>query len=276
MRSSSSRPSIGSSGGRKRRASTDSRSHTRSSGTKTWAKSWPVVRAVDRAQPLDGLVGVGRALRPPGRRRCRRAGGAARRWSGRAPGDAATGRRPARRSRSDRAGRPGGRSGGWTRPGRRRRAGLELGGRRRCRCRRRAPVLRPLRPAGPSRGRRLRVASSTECGVPLVAFEQLEHVPGVGPGELVPRVHNLDYLVQGLHRYSRIQQMTIHQATLMHPRPTYDDANLILRLYEMRRDERMREARAWFTAKFKADRTRRNWRRSRPAAATRTLRTGWS
>lgn len=35
----------------------------------------------------------------------------------------------------------------------------------------------------------------------------------------------------------------------MTPRPTYDDANLILRLYEMRREERMRQARAWFTAK---------------------------
>lgn len=37
----------------------------------------------------------------------------------------------------------------------------------------------------------------------------------------------------------------------MTPRPTYDDANLILRLYEMRRDERMRKARAWFTSQFK-------------------------
>ena len=34
-------------------------------------------------------------------------------------------------------------------------------------------------------------------------------------------------------------------------RPTYDDANLILRLYEMRRDDRMREARQWYAAKFK-------------------------
>jgi hypothetical protein len=34
-------------------------------------------------------------------------------------------------------------------------------------------------------------------------------------------------------------------------RPTYDDANLILRLYEMRRDERMRKARSWFTANCK-------------------------
>jgi hypothetical protein len=34
-------------------------------------------------------------------------------------------------------------------------------------------------------------------------------------------------------------------------RPTYDDANLILRLYDMRREERMRQARAWFTANFK-------------------------
>ena len=37
----------------------------------------------------------------------------------------------------------------------------------------------------------------------------------------------------------------------MTTRPTYDDANLILRLYEMRREERMRKARAWFTANFK-------------------------
>jgi len=37
----------------------------------------------------------------------------------------------------------------------------------------------------------------------------------------------------------------------MTARPTYDDANLILRLYDMRREERMRKARAWFTANFK-------------------------
>lgn len=34
------------------------------------------------------------------------------------------------------------------------------------------------------------------------------------------------------------------------PTATYDDANLILRLYDMRREERMREARAWFAANF--------------------------
>jgi hypothetical protein len=33
---------------------------------------------------------------------------------------------------------------------------------------------------------------------------------------------------------------------------TYDDANLILRLYDMRREPRLREARAWFGANFKA------------------------
>jgi len=38
----------------------------------------------------------------------------------------------------------------------------------------------------------------------------------------------------------------------MTPKATYDDANLILRLYEMRREERMRKARAWFTAHCKA------------------------
>jgi hypothetical protein len=34
--------------------------------------------------------------------------------------------------------------------------------------------------------------------------------------------------------------------------PTYDDARLILQLYEMRREERLRRARAWFAASFKA------------------------
>jgi hypothetical protein len=32
---------------------------------------------------------------------------------------------------------------------------------------------------------------------------------------------------------------------------TYDDVNLVLRLYEMRREEKLRAARAWFTANFK-------------------------
>ena len=34
-------------------------------------------------------------------------------------------------------------------------------------------------------------------------------------------------------------------------RATYDDVNLILRLYEMRREDRMRAARQWFTSSFK-------------------------
>ena len=33
--------------------------------------------------------------------------------------------------------------------------------------------------------------------------------------------------------------------------PTYDDVNLILRLYEIRREEKLRAARAWFVANFK-------------------------
>jgi hypothetical protein len=37
------------------------------------------------------------------------------------------------------------------------------------------------------------------------------------------------------------------------PTATYDDVNLLLRLYEMRREERMRAARAWFTANFAAN-----------------------
>jgi hypothetical protein len=35
-------------------------------------------------------------------------------------------------------------------------------------------------------------------------------------------------------------------------RATYDDVNLVIRLYELRRDERLREARRWFAASFKA------------------------
>jgi hypothetical protein len=41
------------------------------------------------------------------------------------------------------------------------------------------------------------------------------------------------------------------EVSMMSP-PTYDDANLILRLYEMRREERLRRARGWFTAHFNA------------------------
>lgn len=37
----------------------------------------------------------------------------------------------------------------------------------------------------------------------------------------------------------------------MTSKPTYDDANLILRLYEMRRETRMRQARGWFVAQCK-------------------------
>ncbi len=37
----------------------------------------------------------------------------------------------------------------------------------------------------------------------------------------------------------------------MPSQPTYDDANLILRLYELRREAKMREARNWFFANFK-------------------------
>ena len=33
---------------------------------------------------------------------------------------------------------------------------------------------------------------------------------------------------------------------------TYDEVNLMLRLYDMRREPRMREARRWFTGSFKA------------------------
>jgi hypothetical protein len=34
-------------------------------------------------------------------------------------------------------------------------------------------------------------------------------------------------------------------------RATYDDVNLVIKLYEMRREERLRDARRWFAASFK-------------------------
>lgn len=39
----------------------------------------------------------------------------------------------------------------------------------------------------------------------------------------------------------------------MNSTATYDDVNLILRLYDMRREEKLREARAWFLANFRAE-----------------------
>lgn len=38
----------------------------------------------------------------------------------------------------------------------------------------------------------------------------------------------------------------------MSQQATYEDVNLILRLYEQRREDKMREARQWFTGMFKA------------------------
>lgn len=38
----------------------------------------------------------------------------------------------------------------------------------------------------------------------------------------------------------------------MQSRATYDDANLVLKLYDMRREERLRAARAWFAGNFRA------------------------
>jgi len=35
------------------------------------------------------------------------------------------------------------------------------------------------------------------------------------------------------------------------PQATYDDVNLILRLYDMRREEKLRAARAWYVTNFK-------------------------
>jgi hypothetical protein len=38
----------------------------------------------------------------------------------------------------------------------------------------------------------------------------------------------------------------------MNQKPTYEDAELILKLYDLRREQRLRAARAWFAAEFSA------------------------
>jgi hypothetical protein len=50
------------------------------------------------------------------------------------------------------------------------------------------------------------------------------------------------------------------------PRATYDDVTLILKLYEMRRDEKLRAARAWFSANFKA-KTLEEWQKLCPGGS---------
>ncbi len=60
----------------------------------------------------------------------------------------------------------------------------------------------------------------------------------------------------------------------MNPKPTYDDANLILRLYDMRREDRMRQARAWFTAKCKVT-SYDELMKLAPGAARRTPHSAW-
>jgi hypothetical protein len=63
------------------------------------------------------------------------------------------------------------------------------------------------------------------------------------------------------------------------PRPTYDDVTLILKLYEMRRDEKLRAARAWFAANFKV-KSLEDWQRlcppgSEPNALYRMVTSYW-
>ncbi len=46
-------------------------------------------------------------------------------------------------------------------------------------------------------------------------------------------------------------RFTFEDCQVTSPRPTYEDAELILRLYEMRREPRLRQGRAWFVSSFK-------------------------
>lgn len=44
----------------------------------------------------------------------------------------------------------------------------------------------------------------------------------------------------------------VYNANMPTQQATYEDANLVVRLYELRREEKLRAARAWFAANFKA------------------------
>ena len=92
-------------------------------------------------------------------------------------------------------------------------------------------------------------------------------VAGVDPSKLVPRIHELSSLAACARTEPR-------RSAARKTQPTYDDANLILRLYEMRREDRMRKARAWFTAHFKV----KSWdelQKLAPGGRTKTRHTAW-
>ena len=56
---------------------------------------------------------------------------------------------------------------------------------------------------------------------------------------------------------------------------TYDDANLILRLYELRREPKLREAREWFSANFKGVKTMEDLQRVAPPGSAGDPMSGW-
>jgi uncharacterized protein DUF4760 len=53
------------------------------------------------------------------------------------------------------------------------------------------------------------------------------------------------------HRDTIDSQDVERRRTTSMVQPTYDDANLLLRVYELRREDRMRQARHWFLFEFK-------------------------
>jgi hypothetical protein len=52
------------------------------------------------------------------------------------------------------------------------------------------------------------------------------------------------------HRDTIDSQAVERRRTASMVQPTYDDANLLLRLYEIRREDKMRQARQWFLFEF--------------------------
>ena len=64
-----------------------------------------------------------------------------------------------------------------------------------------------------------------------------------------------------------VNRRSLCEAVGMTTTPTYDDAKLILRLYEMRRDDKMRTARDWFAQNFHF-KTMEDYNRQCPASSS--------
>ena len=90
----------------------------------------------------------------------------------------------------------------------------------------------------------------------------------------VPHVHSRLVVDSG----AAILALVARSGSLSHmaSTATHDDANLILRLYELRRESKLREAREWFGANFKGVKTMEDVTRLGPPGSKGMRTFGWS